>query len=66
MGARVELARYSVPGGERVLYGQRIEGRVRVTDHLASQRPRTAPRGEYAGGMSEPVVTRVIGVQELP
>ncbi len=31
-GARVELARYAVSGGERVLYGQRVFGVVRVTD----------------------------------
>ena len=31
-GARVELARYSVRSGDRVLYGQRIFGVVRVTD----------------------------------
>jgi hypothetical protein len=32
IGERVELARYSVPLGERVLYGQRVNGVVRVTD----------------------------------
>ena len=32
VGPRVELARYTIPGGERVLYGQRINGVVRVTD----------------------------------
>jgi hypothetical protein len=31
-GARVELARYSVAAGVRVLYGQRVDGVVRVTD----------------------------------
>jgi hypothetical protein len=32
-GHRVELARYTVGGGEeRVLYGQRVDGVVRVTD----------------------------------
>ena len=31
VGRRVELARYSIPAGERVLYGQRINGGVRVT-----------------------------------
>ena len=29
VGQRVELARYIIPGGERVLYGQRINGVVR-------------------------------------
>ena len=32
VGERVELARYTVPVGERILYGQRIDGVVRVTD----------------------------------
>ena len=31
-GERVELARYTVPAGERILYGQRVDGVVRVTD----------------------------------
>jgi hypothetical protein len=31
-GARVELARYSVTAGDRVLYGQRVDGVVRVSD----------------------------------
>jgi hypothetical protein len=31
-GGRVELARYSAGGQERVLYGQRIAGVVRVVD----------------------------------
>lgn len=32
-GHRVELARYTLPGGdERILYGQRVDGVVRVTD----------------------------------
>jgi hypothetical protein len=36
VGNRVELARYSVNrGGERILYGQRVDGRVRVTDRPA-------------------------------
>jgi hypothetical protein len=32
VGERVELARYTVPAGERVVYGQRVNGVVRVTD----------------------------------
>ena len=36
VGERVELARYSISGGERVLYGQRIAGVVRVTDRHAA------------------------------
>ena len=36
VGKRTELARYTVAEGERVLYGQRVEGVVRVTDRPAS------------------------------
>jgi hypothetical protein len=36
VGARVELARYAIPAGERILYGQRVNGVVRVTDVPAS------------------------------
>ena len=32
VGERVELARYTVPAGDRILYGQRVDGVVRVTD----------------------------------
>jgi hypothetical protein len=35
-GERVELARYTVArGGDRILYGQRVDGKVRVTDRPA-------------------------------
>ena len=40
VGERVELARYNVSPGERVLYGQRVNGVVRVTDHSATDRGR--------------------------
>ena len=40
VGERVELARYTVPGGQRVLYGQRVHGVVRVTDVPAGGRGR--------------------------
>ena len=43
VGQRVELARYRIPAGERVLYGQRINGVVRVTDNPASGRGRAVP-----------------------
>jgi hypothetical protein len=32
VGQQVELGRYTISAGERVLYGQRIKGVVRVTD----------------------------------
>ena len=31
-GTRVELARYSVSAGDRALFGQRVDGVVRLTD----------------------------------
>jgi len=40
VGQRTELARYTVPAGERVLYGQRVNGAVRVTDVPARGRSR--------------------------
>jgi hypothetical protein len=36
VGQLTELKRYSVSDGERVLYGQRINGSVRITDRPAS------------------------------
>jgi hypothetical protein len=36
VGKRTELARYTVAEGERIVYGQRIDGVVRVTDRPAS------------------------------
>lgn len=35
VGKRTELARYTVTEGERILYGQRVDGVVRVTDRPA-------------------------------
>jgi hypothetical protein len=37
VGERTELARYTVAKGERILYGQRIDGIVRVTDRPAGE-----------------------------
>ncbi len=36
IGARTELGRYTLSVGERVIYGQRINGLVRLTDRPAS------------------------------
>ena len=41
VGERVELGRYRVPAGERILYGQRVDGVVRVTDVRAQGRGRS-------------------------
>jgi hypothetical protein len=40
VGKRTELGRYTITAGERVLYGQRIGGVVRVTDVPACGRGR--------------------------
>ena len=40
IGERVELVRYRIPAGERILYGQRVDGVVRVTDVPAHGRAR--------------------------
>ena len=51
VGQRVELARYTIPAGERVLYGQRVDGVVRVTDRPASgRRPRLPRRARTRAG----------------
>jgi hypothetical protein len=39
-GHRTELGRYTVPTGERILYGQRVDGVVRITDNPARGRGR--------------------------
>ena len=41
VGERVELGRYTITSGERVLYGQRVDGVVRVTDKPARGRGRS-------------------------
>jgi hypothetical protein len=41
VGPRTELARYSVPAGERVIYGQRVDGTVRVMDRPAAAEGRS-------------------------
>ena len=40
VGERVELARYTISGEERIIYGQRVEGVVRLTDNPADGRGR--------------------------
>jgi hypothetical protein len=39
VGPRVVLARYLISTGERVVYGQRVDGIVRITDRPAADRP---------------------------
>ena len=59
VGERIELARYSVPVGERVLYGQRVNGVVRflpddlvvlVLGRAASEDSSCRPRGRESRG----------------
>lgn len=40
VGQRVELGRYRISAGERILYGQRVNGVVRVMDRPATSRGR--------------------------
>lgn len=41
VGERVELGRYTVPGaGERIIYGQRVDGVVRLVDVPAAGQDR--------------------------
>jgi hypothetical protein len=61
VGQRVELARYSIPAGERVLHGQRINGVVRFLPGepgvlvWARTPARTAPVVLVAGGCAADV-----------
>jgi hypothetical protein len=41
LGERRELGRYTVAAGERILYGQRIDGIVRITDRPAAKVTKT-------------------------
>ena len=36
VGERVELARYTIADAQRIVYGQRVDGVVRVSDHPAN------------------------------
>lgn len=55
VGQRTELARYTVAaGGERVLYGQRVDGIVRVTDVL----PAVAAAPIWSSANSSATATR--------
>lgn len=58
VGERVELARYTTSAGERVLYGQRVNGIVRVTDKPATGRGRSflVERGLTSNAELEAVV----------
>ena len=44
VGARTELGRYPTAEGERIVYGQRVDGVVRVTDRPSGSEGRCLPR----------------------
>ena len=46
VGECVELARYTVPSGERVLYGQRVSGVVRFLGTMADVFVSSSSRSE--------------------
>ena len=66
VGERVELGRYQITAGERVLYGQRVDGVVRVTDKPASGRGRSflVERGLTSNRELEALVGDYIGESE--
>jgi hypothetical protein len=45
-GERVELARYTVLAGERILYGQRVDGAVRFLGTMADVFVSSSSRSE--------------------
>jgi len=56
VGQRLELGRYTITACERILYGQRVSGVVRVTDVPASGRGRAVlvERGLEEDGNAAP------------
>jgi hypothetical protein len=66
VGERVELGRYSITAGTRVLYGQRINGVVRVTDKPMSGRGRSflVERGLTSNCELEAIVADYISESE--
>jgi hypothetical protein len=54
IGERVELARYAISSGERVVYGQRVDGVVRVIDRpvLGGGRSFLVERGLEQDGLA--------------
>ena len=46
VGERIELARYTVPAGQRVLYGQRVNGVVRFLGTMADVVASSSSRSE--------------------
>jgi hypothetical protein len=46
VGQRTELARYTIPAGERILYGQRVDGIVRFLGTMADVFASSSSRSE--------------------
>ena len=65
-GERVELGRYEITAGERILFGQRVDGVVRVTDKPASARGRSflVERGLTSNNELEALVADYISESE--
>ena len=65
-GERVELGRYEISAGERILFGQRVDGVVRVTDKPASGRGRSflVERGLTSNTELEAIVADYVSESE--
>lgn len=65
-GERVELGRYQITAGPRILYGQRVDGVVRVTDKPASGHGRSflVERGLTSNAELEALVADYISESE--
>lgn len=61
-GERVELGRYQITAGPRILFGQRVDGVVRVTDKPATRRGRSflVERGLTSNAELEAIVADYI------
>lgn len=66
VGERVELARYALSAGERVLFGQRVNGIVRVTDKPAAGSGRSflVERGVTSNAELEAIVADYVSESE--
>ena len=66
VGERVELARYRIRAGERALYGQRVNGVVRVTDKPMTGRGRSflVERGLTSNAELEALVADYVSESE--
>ena len=65
-GERVELGRYEITAGPRILFGQRVDGVVRVTDKPATGRGRSflVERGLTSNAELEAIVADYVSESE--